>query len=256
MGSVIRSVYGFLSRTVTERWAGSLHAGALVKGLYLQWMLGPRLRKAAGTAFDAGCGEQAQFARLLARRFPAWRFVGMDLKIAAGERRLPNLLLCQGDLSRLPVAGPFDVIWSVDVLEHLEDAEACLRALAERLSPGGWFFLHVPSLRQHHFLRGVDLEYGWLGPPGAGDAHVWEGFEPEQLVAWLQKAGCQVLACRFTFGRPVTVLKEVFMLAEARRIPGVGLTLFPFVVLAAWLERRFGPRSGNGLLLLARKAAV
>ena len=87
MGSVIRSVYGFLSRTVTERWAGSLHAGALVKGLYLQWMLGPRLRKAAGTAFDAGCGEQAQFARLLARRFPAWRFVGMDLKIAAGRRR-------------------------------------------------------------------------------------------------------------------------------------------------------------------------
>lgn len=251
MRRLIRTVYGVLSRWVTERWVGSLHAGALVKGLYLQWTLGPRLRRAPGIAFDAGCGELAPFTRLLARRFPAWRFLGIDLKIAEGDRRLPNLLLCRGDLTRPPVAGPFDVIWSVDVLEHLEDVEACVRALVERLSPGGWLVLHVPSLRQRHFLPGVDLEYSWLGPPGAGDAHVREGFSPEQLTAWLQEAGCDVLSCRFTFGRAVTILKEVFMLGEARRIPGVGLGLFPFVVLAAWLERWFGGRSGNGLLLLA-----
>lgn len=53
----------------------------------------------------------------------------------------------------------------------------------------------------------------------------------------------------------VTILKEVFMVGEARRIPGIGLALFPLVVLAAWLERWFGGGSGNGLLLLARQGA-
>lgn len=125
----------------------------------LRWRLGPLLRRGSGIAFDAGCGEQAQLTCLLARRFPAWRFLRLDLKLAGGDRQLPNLLLCQGALTRLPVAGHFDVILSVDVLEHLADVGACLGSLVERLAPGGWLVLHVPSLRQRHFLPGVDLEY-------------------------------------------------------------------------------------------------
>lgn len=251
--AVMNRLYTLVSRPALDQW-GSFHAGAIVKSLYLQWTLGPLLRKRSGIALDAGCGPTAPFSRVLARRLAAWHFLGLDLKLTLPQSAPPNLRLCIGDLRGLPVAGPFDVIYSIDVLEHLEDVETCLSDLARCLAPGGYIFLHVPSRRQRHFLPGVDLEYSWLGPGKPGDLHIWKGFEPQELETWLQKAGCEVLLSRFTFGMMMTILKELFMLGEARRIPGTGLALLPFVVLAAWLERYLGGRTGNGVMLLARSA--
>jgi SAM-dependent methyltransferase len=253
LGNVVRTVYRLVSRVVVERWVGSLHAGAIVRGLYLSWTLGPLLKAATGMTLDAGCGRMAQFACLLARRLPAWRLLAVDLRLVRPESPPPNLRLVIGDLRGLPVSGPFQAIYCLDVLEHLENVEACLSDLARCLAPGGYFLIHVPSTSQRHFLPGVDHEYSWLGPGEPGDAHVREGLELAELDPWLRKAGCQVLLARFTFGRAVSILQEIFMLGEARRIPGVGLALVPLVVLATWLERHFGGRSGNGLLVLARR---
>lgn len=246
-------LYTLVSRPALNQW-GSFHAGAIVKSLYLQWTLGPLLKKRSGIALDAGCGPTAPFARVLARRLAAWHFLGLDLKLTPSQNAPPNLRLCIGDLRGLPVAGPFDAIYCIDVLEHLEDAEACISNLARRLNPGGYIFIHVPSRHQRHFLPKVDLEYSWLGPGQPGDAHIWDGFEPQELEMWLQKAGCQVILSRFTFGMMTTILKELFMLGEARRIPGIGLAFLPFVVPAAWLERYLGGRRGNGVMLLARSS--
>ncbi len=250
--ATVKRFYTTVSRPVLERWGGSLHAGAVVKSLYLQWTLDAFLNKRGGITLDAGCGSTAPFTRLLARRFPTWHFVGCDLKLALPQNHSPNLWLCIGDLRALPLGGPFDVIYCIDVLEHLDDVEAALSNLVRSLTHGGYIFLHVPSRHQRRFLPGVDWEYSWLGPGEEGDIHVWKGFEPQELEIWLQKAGCQVLQSRFTFGRLTTVLKELFMLGEARRIPGVGLGMFPFIVIATWLERYAGGRQGNGVLLLAR----
>lgn len=251
--SVANWLYTHVSRPALEQW-GSLHTGTIVKSLYLQWMLAPFLKERRGTTLDAGCGPMAPFACSLAKRFGSWHFVGLDLKVTIPRCPPSNLWLCVGDLRALPVAGPFDVIYCIDVLEHLEDAETCISNLARCLNPGGYIFLHVPSRHQGHFLPGVDLEYSWLGPGRPGDAHIWDGFEPKELETWLQKAGCQVLLSRFTFGMMTTILKDLFMLGEARRIPGVGLALLPFVVLAAWLERYIGGSRGNGVMVLARSS--
>lgn len=246
-------MYHLLSRGVVERWVGSLHAGALTKGLYLQWTLGPRLRRTPGIAFDAGCGEWAHFARLLARRFPGWRFLGLDLKFASPDGLPSNLWLCRGDLRALPLNGPVHAIYCIDVLEHVEDAKPVLLDFARCLERKGVLFLHVPSAHQRWFLPGVDRDYSWLGPPRPGDRHFREEFDLAELAGWLDEAGFDLLLSRFTFGWAVQILKELFMLGEARRIPAVGLCLFPFVAAAAWLEWRWGCRRGNGLLLLAQR---
>lgn len=57
MTKPLRRVYGALQRRVVERWTGGLHAGTVVKGLYLQWTLGPTFRAVSGRALDAGCGD-------------------------------------------------------------------------------------------------------------------------------------------------------------------------------------------------------
>src|SRR5207245_4760724 len=114
----------------------------------------------------------------------------------------------------------------------------------------------VPSAYQRHSLPGVDREYSWLGPPSPGDVHLYEGFESAQLASWLRAAGFAVVSTRRTFGTAVSVLKELFMLAEARRVPGVGLALLPFLALAARLEWWWGGRRGNGVAIVARRLAV
>lgn len=251
MSPVVRELYARARRASIERWVGSLHAGALVKGLYVQWTLGPLLRQATGIVLDAGCGELAQFTRLLARRLPALRFLGLDLKLAPHERLPANVWLCMGDLRALPLRGPLRAIVCVDVLEHVEDARALLFDFARCLPGRGMLFLHVPSRDERTFLPGVDREYSWLGPPRPGDRHFWSGFDLEELRRWLDEAGFDVVSSRCTFGRAVETLKELFMLGEARRVPGVGLGLLPFVTLAAWAEWRWGCRRGNGLVVLA-----
>lgn len=55
----------------------------------------------------------------------------------------------------------FDLVAMLDVLEHLDDDEAALRALAERIEPGGLILVSVPAFaflwsrhdEQHHHKR-------------------------------------------------------------------------------------------------------
>src|SRR5262249_39394553 len=96
----------------------------------------------------------------------------------------------------------------------------------------------------------------WRGPPPRGDVHRLGGFDPAELGSWLQAAGFAVVRTRRTFGTAVSVLKELFMLAEARRVPGVGLALLPFLALAARLEWWWGGRRGNGVAIVARRMAL
>jgi len=62
----------------------------------------------------------------------------------------------------MPTAGPFDVITMCDVLEHIEDDSASLRAARDLLKPGGLLLCTVPALPWlwsdhdrilHHFRR-------------------------------------------------------------------------------------------------------
>jgi 2-polyprenyl-6-hydroxyphenyl methylase/3-demethylubiquinone-9 3-methyltransferase len=46
-----------------------------------------------------------------------------------------------------PPEGPYDLIALTDVLEHLEEPRACLRALRERLAPGGLLVVSTPNRR-------------------------------------------------------------------------------------------------------------
>jgi len=251
---LFRKLYARANRTITNRYGESLHAGALVRGLCLRWALEPLLGGTAGIAFDAGCGRDAYLSRLLARRFPAWHFLCVDFKLSIPSSSPSNLCLCVGDLQRLPVRGEVDVIYCTDVLEHLENPRALLADFARCLKKGGTLVLHVPNHDERHYLPGVDREYSWLGEPEPGDVHLWHGFKREELERWVVEAGFDVIWCRQTFGAIVSILKELFMLGEARRVPGIGLMLSPFLTMAAWLEWRLGGgRRGNGILVLARR---
>jgi SAM-dependent methyltransferase len=100
---------------------------------------------------DVGCGT-GFILESLARVAPSLALAGCDLRLhmLAGIRsRLPEVVLFAADMAALPYESEFDVVTALDVLEHVDDDRAALRALLDVMTPAGGLILTVP---QHPWL--------------------------------------------------------------------------------------------------------
>jgi 2-polyprenyl-3-methyl-5-hydroxy-6-metoxy-1,4-benzoquinol methylase len=257
-GGLVGRLYRTLRMLTAERWLGGVHAGLAVKSLYLQRAVRRFLRENRKTVLDAGCGPDGQLAAFLARTYPQAAVRGLDLQYAhRPDRDLPpNLCLERGDLTSLTDAGRYDLIYSIDVLEHIHDYEAVLERLARALRPGGLLFIHVPSAEQRHWFTPAARDApNNFREHREGDDHVREGFEPAGLVTDLERLGLTVMEARWTFGAVTSLVKELFSLGERRRIPGIGFMVLLPLLITVLSEMIVPPRRGNGLCILAEKRA-
>lgn len=95
----------------------------------------------ASTALDFGAGG-GEFARRI-------RDHGLDVSCIEPDRVLRENLVEAGfdtapDIAEIP-AGSQGFIYTLNVLEHIEDDEAALRDLYARVAPGGTLFIYVPA---------------------------------------------------------------------------------------------------------------
>ena len=101
---------------------------------------------AGARILDVGCGAGGNAASL--SRFG--RVYGLDREAAAlsAGRERPYAARVKATAERLPFrAGRFDVVVSLDLLEHLADDAAGVAELARVLKPGGLLCVFVPALR-------------------------------------------------------------------------------------------------------------
>lgn len=106
---------------------------------------------------DIGCGTGFLLNELAQRDYEG---IGIDLSpesVAIAQKRLEDLGVADRLQARVgsayePPEGPFDLITLTDVLEHLEDPRACLRALRPQMAPGGLLVISTPN---RHSLSGV-----------------------------------------------------------------------------------------------------
>lgn len=108
---------------------------------------------------DAGCGTGETLGWLAAAVAPEGFAVGIDLSAShlrtAHGVLAPNLMLVQADLQRTPLAAAsFDLVWSVNTINHLADPLGSARRLAASLHPGGRL-----ALGQSSFLP--DMYFAW-----------------------------------------------------------------------------------------------
>jgi SAM-dependent methyltransferase len=121
-----------------------------------------------GRVLDVGCGTGFLLEALAHRGFSG---IGIDLSpesVAHSRRRLAELgaddrLRAEVGSAYEPPEGPFDLIALTDVLEHLEDPRACLRALRPQLAPGGLVVISTPN---RHSLPGLQRRLSERGVPG------------------------------------------------------------------------------------------
>jgi len=213
---------------------------------------------------DAGMGF-GQYSDRLARLFPAARLVGLEIDKAhlyGGEAYFravhPDFRFTVGDVQILPFkSSSFDLIVTVDVMEHIPDDRATFAEYARVLRPGGRLLMHTPRdttpVGSSH-----DHDHWEVGE------HVRDGYRDADAKEKMETAGLTIERIVRGYGKPGmvawTLLQRVPMslLGTSRAFIPVVMLWLPIViipaVIAMYLDRAPGDRpEGGSLMVIARK---
>jgi len=160
------------------------------------WALDERsLKPLAGkSALDVGCGA-GLLAEPLARL--GAKVTGMDaspevIAVARGHAATMGLAIDYrvGDVQALE--GQFDLVTAMEVIEHVADPAAFLKALAKRLASGGLLVMSTPNATGWSKLLMITVGEGLRRIPRG--THDFDKFiAPERMKALLAEAGLKCL---------------------------------------------------------------
>ncbi|MGD8395785.1 MAG: class I SAM-dependent methyltransferase [Candidatus Eiseniibacteriota bacterium] len=170
----------------------------------------------------------------------------------ARARGLSNVDFSTGDVTWLDRPGRYDLVISVDVLEHIENDAAALSSVCEALVPGGRLVLHVPRAAPRRFLPCLENYQQ--------DDHVRDGYTLEALCTRLTAAGLRVCSISGTFGAAGELAWELMQIGlRWRERPGelLRIACWPMLRLLCAVDiAGHGRRNGNGLLVVAERPRV
>lgn len=227
--------------------------GLRIRARRLQKILPP----AAAHVLDAGCGRGV-IARILAQRYPAAVVEAVDLDAETQRRnteiaRQMGLKNCQflcADLAAFESPGKYDLIVSVDNLEHVDDDQGVLSRFFSSMQAGGTLVVHVPHLyrRWPIFRREVNFDV-----PG----HVRPGYLLEDIQQKIATAGFQVMAQGYSYGFLENIANNISYVITGARERNVILyaAVFPFLNVLSWLGCWGQPSFGAGAWVVAKKPA-
>ncbi len=213
---------------------------------------------------DAGSGF-GQYAYYVARKFPEWKVSGIDIKedeVAACQAftrktARKNLGFATADLTSFVQPDCYDLILSVDVMEHIESDRQVFSNLYQSLKAGGMLLISTPS------------DQGGSGVEKQGDTsfieeHVRDGYSVDDIKNKLLDAGFSQTDIRYTYGKPghiswlLSMKYPITLLGYSRLwfiiLPLYYLLVMPFVLILNMLDLNQTHVSGTGLMVKAWKA--
>ena len=146
------------------------------------------------TALDVGCGA-GLLCEPLARLGAKVTGVDASPEVIAVAREHASAMSLSidyraGDVQELE--GQFDLVTSLEVIEHVAEPAAFLKALARRLAPGGLLILSTPNATGWSKLMMITLGEG-LGRIPKGTHDFDKFISPDRMKVLLADAGLQCL---------------------------------------------------------------
>lgn len=218
---------------------------------------------------DAGAGF-GQYVYFLSRLNPNWHILAVDLKAeqvddcnrffqAIGK---PNVVFKTADLTTFCEPNAFDLVLSIDVMEHIEDDVGVFRNLFHSMKQGGLLLISTPSDK-----GGSDVHHEHSEPDGAAhgfiDEHVRDGYSLEDITQKLKAAGFQRIEAYYTYGKPGRLAWRLSMKYPIQLLgisqgffillPFYYLFVYPIAFVLNYLDTKLQHPSGTGLLVKAWK---
>lgn len=255
MGLPGSELYWDSSLGLFERWYCRI-LGVPIIGLRIRLRWLERLLPLDATRIlDAGCGRGV-ISRMLARRYGQAEVDAVDLdaerqernRQIAGRMRLSNCHFILADLTKFDADDQYDLVVSVDNLEHIKDDLTVLRCFCRAMRYGGVLVVHVP----HYYRRWPVFKWQRnFDVPG----HMRPGYHLPEIVERVRLAGFAVERFGFSYGfleNLANNLGYVITAAEERH-KLLYAVLFPVLNSIAWLGHRGSPGMGAGAWVVARK---
>ncbi len=215
---------------------------------------------------DAGMGF-GQYSDRMLRTFPGAKLVGLELDRAHlygcedyFHRVHPTVRFVMGDVTKLPLAtGQFDLILTVDVMEHVEDDVAAFGEYARILKPGGRLMMHTPR-----DTTSPSIESGGKPAHWTVGEHVRDGYRDDDARQKIEAAGLEIERIVRGYGAPGkiawTMLQRIPLtmlhwspLFAPLVVVWLIIALLPALLMMA-IDLAPGDRpEGGSLLVVARK---
>lgn len=208
---------------------------------------------------DAGSGF-GQHAYYLSSRNKFWNVLGVDIneELVSDcntfflKLKKTNGIFKTADLRTYSKENTFDLILSVDVMEHIVEDEAVYANFYHSLKPGAMLLLSTPKQKDEKDKR-----------KNADDAMVRNGYEPKEIEEKLKRAGFSRVNVLYAYGPSgklswylsIKIPLMIFNLSKwlFLLIPFYYLFVFPLCMVLNYLDVMRLHRSGDGLIVKAWK---
>ena len=212
---------------------------------YNAWIVDMFVRALAPVAptarvLDFGCGI-GTLSALFAERTGV-RPEGVEIDPAQRVRFAARGFVAHAALEDAP--GPYDAVFTSNVLEHIEDDVAALRGLRERLAPGGALLVYVPAFEA--IRTSMDDRVGHFRRYRRGD-----------LARKVAQAGFSVRQARYCDSLGFGLALAFRLLGREGEPSSASLRLFDRVLLpcSKALDLACAPLFGKNVFLVADRGA-
>ncbi len=221
---------------------------------------------------DAGSGF-GQYSYYMARKHPDWKLLAVDVKTEQiadckkffSEAGIKNTVFEYADLTKFVLGRAFDLVLSVDVMEHIEEDVQVFKNFHKSMKPGGILVISSPSdqggsdVHRYH----EEEDYTNDGTASFVDEHVRDGYNIQEIQEKLNKAGFTKTEAFYTYGWPgkiswkLSIKYPILMLNTSKIfyiiLPFYYLLTYWFAFLMNWLDVNLKHKTGTGLLVKAWK---
>lgn len=204
---------------------------------------------------DAGSGPGV-FTFEIAKRLPNSHITGVDIdeeqletnRKIAKKIELDNINFEFQDITTMEIESSYDLILTVDNLEHIEDDQNALNNFYNALMPKGEIIIHVPGYYRRWLFFNWKINFDVEG-------HYRPGYTKEDITNKVESAGFEILEAYYTYGWIETVTNNIsYLITRARMKNKITYAfVFPILLFLSYFGRNSRPNKGAGVLVKAKK---